>query len=707
MYRFKHAFYATTAICLVTAGLSYAQNDASITPANYAASTEWPTYGHDQGGMRFSPLKQITTANVANLKQAWVYHLKPDGYVAPAGRGGGGGRGAPPADDSVAPPAGGRGAAPAAAAPPGGGRGAAPAGAPAGAAAAGGGRGGAGGAPAAFAASENASIIINGVMYMSSPYGRVVALDAMTGKEVWIYNLPNGASPSTRGVEYFPGDATTPAQILFGTSGSQLISLDAKTGAINTKFGDNGIVTLDKSPTSPPVMFKNIIVIGGRVGEGSGPGTPGDVNAYDIHDGKKAWTFHTIPQPGEPNFDTRGWNPKSTVQRSGVNVWGTMSVDNQRGIVYVPTGAPSGDLFGGDRPGNNLYDTSLVAIDALTGKYKWHFQVVHHDIWDYDLSDAPVLFDLKQGGRTIPALSIVGKSSLMYILDRTNGKPIYGVEERKVPQSDVPGEKTSATQPFPIKPPPIAKNSMSAKDMSTWTPELQAACQKLVDDNKMLIERPAFSPNAYNHSGVVFPSEIGGANWGGASYSPDLGYVFVNANELGQIIGTSDPASGPVNLDTLVGNVAGGRQGPYSGFGPGGRFSVRTAAGQMPCQNPPWGSLVAVNVNTGDIAWKVPLGITESLPADKQKTGRPNMGGSIATAGGLVFIGAADDSRFRAFDAKTGKELWTQKMNASGSSTPSTYQGKDGKQYVVLTTTGGSNSGAAVTSDEVTAFVLP
>ena len=699
MFSVKKVLFVTTANCAACAGLSFAQT-AAPNPANYAASTEWPTYGHDQGGTRFSPLKQITPANVSNLKVAWVYHLKPDGYVAPAGRGGGG-RGAPPADDSV--PAAGRGAAPAAAPS----RGAAPAGAPAGAPpAAAGGRGG--GAPAGgFQASENASLIINGIIYMSSPYGRVVALDAMTGKEVWVYALPGGASPATRGVEYFPGDVTTPALIVVGTSDSKLLTLDPKTGALNTKFGDNGIVALDKPPTSPPIVYKNIIIVGGRVGEGSGPGTPGDPNAYDIHDGKKAWTFHTIPQPGEANFDSRGWDPKSAVQRSGVNVWGTMSLDSQRGIVYMPIGAPSGDLFGGDRPGNNLYDTSIVAVDALTGKYIWHFQAVHHDVWDYDLSDAPVLFDVKQGGRTIPALSIVGKSSLMYILDRTNGKPIYGVEERKVPQSDVPGEKTSPTQPFPIKPPPVAKNSMTAKDLSTWTPELEDACKKLVADNNMLIERPAFSPNAYNRSAVVFPSEIGGANWGGASYDPDLGYVFVNVNELGQIIGTKDPDAGPVNLDTLVGNVQGGRQGPYAGYGPGGRFSVRTAAGQMPCQQPPWGSLVAVNVNTGDIAWKVPLGLTDSLPADKQKTGRPNMGGSIATAGGLVFIGAADDSRFRAFDAKTGREVWTQKMNASGSSTPSTYQGKDGKQYVVLTTTGGSNSGAAVTSDEVTAFVLP
>lgn len=645
-----------------------------LSPAQYPASQEWPTYGHDAGGMRFSPLAQITPANVSKLKAAWVYHLKPqaDAVARPAD--------APP-DAADAASAAGR---------------MPPAGVPAGM-----------GPPAAggrFSPSEMTALVIDGVMYLSSPYGRVVALDATTGKEVWVYKLPSG-SPATRGVEYFPGDATTPPLIVVGTSDSKLFTLDAKTGALNTKFGDNGIVSLDKAPSSPPVMYKNIIIMGGRVTESSGPGTPGDVNAYDVHDGHKLWTFHTIPQPGEPNYGV-GWIAASAKERSGVNVWGTMSVDLARGVVYLPIGAPSGDLFGGDRPGSNLYDSSLVAVDATTGKYLWHFQTIHHDIWDYDLSSAPVLMDVKRGGKTIPALGVVGKSSLLFLLDRRTGKPIYGVEERPVPQSDLPGEKTAPTQPFPLKPGPLSKNSMSAKDLTTLTPELETACKKFVADNNVLLERPPFSPNAYNRSGVVFPSEIGGSNWGGASFDPRLGYLFVNLNELGQIIGSKDPSSGPVNLATLVGNARGGRQGPYSSYGPGGRFAVRVNGETLPCNQPPWGSLVAVNVNTGEIAWKAPLGVTDSLPESIRKTGRPNIGGSIVTAGGLVFIGASDDSRFRAFDSKTGKEVWTVKMNASASSTPSTYKGRDGRQYVVVTTAGGSNTAAPVTSDEVTAFAL-
>jgi quinoprotein glucose dehydrogenase len=687
MYAFEKRLLASTMLCLTLAGAAAAQ---TLTPDKYPASTEWPTYGHDAGANRFSPLRQITPANVAGLKPAWTYHLKPEGYVAPARSGPGGGPpgGVPNEADGPARP-------PGAAAP----------GAP--------GRAPAAGPPAGFgapglAASEATPIVVGGLMYIASPYGRVVALDPVTGKEVWVYKLPSG-SPATRGVEYFAGDATTPPLIVVGTSDSKLFTLDAKTGALNTRFGDGGFVALDKAPTSPSVIYRNVIIVGGRTSEGSGPNVGGEVHAYDIRDGKKLWTFHTIPQAGEPNFETRGWTEASLKGgRAGVNVWGMMSVDVQRGLVFLPLGAPSGDLFGGDRPGNNLYGTSVVALDALTGKYVWHYQLVHHDIWDYDLGAAPVLFDVKQGGKTIPALSATGKSGLLYLLDRTTGKPIFGVEERPVMQSDVPGEKLSPTQPFPLKPAPIAKNSMSAKDLNTVTPELKAACEKFVADNNVLIERPPFAPNAYNRSAVVFPSEIGGANWGGSSFNPQLGLLFINVNELGQIIGTKDPASGPVNLDTLVGNVAGGRQGPYANFGPQGRFAVRDAQlGLIPCNQPPWGSLVAVNVHTGDIAWKAPLGVTEGLPADKQNTGRPNIAGSIATAGGLVFIAGTDDSRFRAFDARTGKELWSTKMAASGSAVPATYQGKDGKQYVVITATGGSNSGAPLRSDEVVAYALP
>jgi len=721
MKRYKNTFLIGLAACGAIACLSYAQDkkaaSLAVTPANYAESKEWPTYGHDSGGMRYSPLKQITPANVSNLEVAWTYHLKPEGYVAPAGGRGGRGGGRGPGGPDGAPPAAGPPGAPlqgaAAGGPPAEGRGGGPpdgrGGAP------GEGRGG-GRGNTGFRAAEVTPLVVNGTMYIGSPYGQVVALDPTSGKEVWVYKMPAGDNPATRGVEYFAGDNVTPPQIVVGTSGGRLLTLDAKTGALNPKFGVDGIVDLNTPEirnglpsgnagmSSPPVMYQNFIILGDHVQEGSGPGVAGDVRAFDIHDGKLAWTFHSIPRPGETNFGT--WAGDSWKQRSGVNVWGLMTVDAARGIVYMPFGAPSGDLFGGDRPGNDLYDTSVVAVDGKTGKYLWHFQVVHHDIWDFDLESPPVQMDIKRNGKVIPSVAVFGKSSLLFLLDRTNGKPIYDVTEKAVGQTDVPGEKTSPTQPFPYKPPPLARIDFTMKDIATVTPELEAGCRKLIADNNIQVGMGPYAPPTYNHSRVIFPSEIGGANWGGGSFNPDLGYLFVNVSDLGQLNGVKDPASGPVDLATLAGsNLPGGRTGPYANGGPSGRFRDRDTG--MFCNQPPWGELVAVNVNTGDIAWRVPLGITESLPPEKQKTGRPSQGGSITTASGLVFIGAADDNHFRAFDGKTGKELWSAKLNASAESVPATYLGRDGGQYVVVSGTGGGDAGAPVTSDEITAFRLP
>jgi quinoprotein glucose dehydrogenase len=567
--------------------------------------------------------------------------------------------------------------------------------------------------PASFAISEVTPLEVGGVIYISTPYGRVVALDPTTGKEVWAYKLPTG-QPATRGVEYFPGDKETPPQIVVTTSDAKLFTLNAETGTLNSAFGTDGVVDLNTPEithnlprandglSSPASMYKNLIIVGGHTPENSGPGPAGDVRAFDIHTGKLAWTFHSIPQRGEPNYGT--WAGDSAKLRSGVNVWGLITVDSARGIAYLPFGAPSGDEFGGDRPGNNLYGTSLVAVDAQTGKYLWHFQVVHHDIFDFDLEAPPLLMDVKKNAKTIPAVAVIGKNALLFLLDRVSGKPIYGVEERPVPQSEVPLEKTSPTQPFPIKPEPLARQRMSMEDIATVTPELEAACQKLIAENHVEMGGP-FVPPSYNHVRVNFPSSIGGALWGGASFNPDLGYLFVNVNDLGQLQGDKDPDSGPVSSDIVGTNLVGGRAGPYGMLQPGGRF--KDNASNMLCNQPPWGEMVAVNVNTGNIAWKVPLGITESLPADKQNTGRPGIGGSIATASGLVFIGATDDNRFRALDAKTGKEWWSVKMDSAAASVPSTYLGKDGKQYIVVTATGNSFAAEPGSSDAITAFALP
>jgi quinoprotein glucose dehydrogenase len=672
---------------------------AAGTAAQAADAKEWPTFGHDSGGMRFSPLTQINAGNVDKLTVAWTYHMKQEGDTAGGGRGPGG-----PGGPGGRRPGGG---------PPGGG----------GAPGAGGGDQSVAQAAAegigpprvatGFAFAEVTPLVIHGVMYICTPYGRVTALDPTTGKEIWSYKLPSG-EPATRGVEYFPGDKQTPELIVVGTSDGKLFTLDPKTGALNKNFGVDGFVDLNTPEithglpdtsdgvSSPPIMYNNLIILGGKTTESGGPGPAGDVRAFDIHTGKLAWTFHAIPQPGEPNYG--GWVGDSAKERSGVNVWGLITVDAKRGIAYLPFGAPSGDAFGGDRPGDNLYGSSIVAVNAATGKYLWHFQLVHHDIWDFDTETPPLLMDVKKDGKVIPAVAVIEKDSLLYLLDRTNGKPIYGVEERPVPQSQVPQEKTSSTQPFPVKPEPLARQTMTMADIATVTPELEAICRKLVADNHLELGGP-FLPETYNHVRVNFPSEIGGVNWPGGTFNPQLGYYYINVMNLGQMQGYKDPASGPVKDDIVGTNKFFGRAGPYASLRPGGRF--KDNASNMPCQQPPWGELVAVNVNTGDIAWKVPLGITESLPADKQKTGRPGIGGPIATAGGLVFIGAVDDNRFRAFDAKTGKELWAAKLDAAAGSVPSTYEGKDGRQYLVVTSAGNVFAAEPATSDAITAYALP
>jgi quinoprotein glucose dehydrogenase len=461
--------------------------------------------------------------------------------------------------------------------------------------------------------------------------------------------------------------------------------------------GSNGL-------SSPPIVYRHLVITGGRTQENPPQGPAGDVRAWDIHTGKLVWTFRSVPRAGEKHVET--WSGDSWKNRSGVNVWGLLTVDVLRGIVYMPFGAPSVDQYGGDRPGDNLFGTSIVAADANTGKYLWHFQVVHHDIWDGDLAAAPALVDVKQRGRMIPAVAVINKLGLLFLLDRVTGKPIYGVEERPVAQSEVPLERTSKTQPFPLKPPPLSRMTMTAADVATVTPEVEAACRKLMEGVQL---GGPYLPVSYKRLRVQFPGNHGGVNWGGTSFNPHLGYLFVNTSELGQLSGLTDRDPKATGQAQAAGQ--GNRvhpNGPYDGVPGGGRFSTRDSGPQqLPCQQPPWGQLTAVNVNTGEFAWRVPLGVTDSLPPEKQNTGRPGNGGSIATAGGLVFIGATDDSRFRAFDATTGKELWTVKLGGAAHATPSTYLGRDGKQYVVITSTGGGFFDAPLTDDSITAFALP
>lgn len=613
------------------------------------APGDWPNVGRDQGGQRHSPLTQISPTNVGQLKEAWVYHMQTDAAKsAAAGR-----------------------------------------------------RSGAAG----LRVSESIPLVIGGTMYLGTPYGRVVALEAATGKEKWVFEIPDGDTPSVRGVEYWKGEGKHPAAIVFGTRMGRMYSINAATGKPNAAFGEAGVVNL-KTPEvmqtgmdkpyflpSPPIVFKNLIITGAGMGEGpgglaSGPGPRGDTRAWDARTGKLVWTFHSVPKPGEFGHDT--WGGDSWKNRSGVNVWGHMTVDAERGIVYMPFGAPNNDRQGIDRPGDNLFGTSLVAADANTGKYLWHFQVVHHDIWDWDTQSPPTLFDVKKDGKVIPAVATVNKNALMFIFNRVTGEPIFGVEERPVPKGDVPGEHYSPTQPFPVLPEPLSQNTLSRNNLYKDTPEHKEYCEKLVDDNNMLLGEVPYTPIAFNRYTVNLPGTQGGVNYYGGTVDPKLGLFVVNVNNLAQ------PMRMVLNPDGSIQNA-----GPLAGTR---RFWNPET--RLPCGPTPWGQLVAVDINTGKIAWRSTLGVTDDFPEGKQNTGRPGLGGAITTASGLTFVAATDDARFRGFETKTGKEVWTAKLPASGYATPVTYQAK-GKQYLAVVATGGSQVGAPLLSDSLVVYSLP
>jgi quinoprotein glucose dehydrogenase len=489
---------------------------------------------------------------------------------------------------------------------------------------------------------------------------------------------------------------------LFGTNHGFLYSISAATGKINTGFGDKGAVDL-RTPEvmstgtdklyilpSPPIIYKDLVITGagpgeGRGGAGGGVGPAGDTRAWDIHTGKLVWTFHSVPRPGEAGHDT--WGGDSWKQRSGVNVWGYMTLDEERGIVYMPFGAPNYDRVGVDRPGDNLFGTSIVAVEAATGKLLWYFQVVHHDIWDYDTEAPPTLVDLHRDGQTIPAVVIVNKSGLLFVLDRVTGKPLIPVVERPVPRSDVPGEHASPTQPFPITPEPLAQVRVQ---LYHDLPEHAGWCKAYVNDNHMLLAQEPYTPPAFNRYSVNLPGTHGGVNYAGGAFDPRLGLFVVNVNNLGQ----------PMRI---VRDETGG----YTNSGPfAGTARFWNPEDHLPCNEPPWGELVAVDVNSGKIAWRSILGVTDKLPEAKQHTGRPGLGGPIVTAGGLTFIGATDDARFRAFDTKTGQEIWTFHLPASAESIPITYMDEHGKQYVAIVSTGGGLLRAPLLSDELIAFTL-
>lgn len=586
-----------------------------------AATTDWPSYRHDEAGTGYSPLRQINTGNVATLTRVWTYGLQGD---------------AAPAANAT-------------------------------------GRGGAAGG----VNSQVTPIVVNGVMYLPAA-NRVVALDPETGKSLWEHVIAGGA-PSRRGLAYWPGEgATTPRVIV--TSGRRLLAFDAKSGEPASGFGNGGEVDLGVPYNSVPFVYRNVVIVGANTPPGTSGGI-GNPRAYDARSGAKLWEFSSVAQPGTNGNET--WEGESWKGRTGANAWPFyFTADISRGLLYLPLASPIPGNYGGDRKGANLFGNSVVAVDLQTGAYKWHFQTIHHDLWDADPPAPPSLIDIVRNGRMTPALALTTKSGYMYLLNRENGQPIFGVEERAVPASDVPGESTFPTQPFPVKPAPIARVSYGAGDLVTasdTTPEHARACADLVEKVGGVINAGPFTPWRVRDDGqapstLVFPGGLGGANWGGTAFDPQTRYIFVTTQDvgaLGSMERTKDGAAAPFEKTT-----------------PGrATFDVRIGDSNWPCQKPPWGRMTAIDTATGDVAWQIPLGITEQLPEAKQRTGRPALAGPIVTAGGVLFVAATDDNRFRALDAKTGKELWVTRLERRGNADPITYQGRGGKQYVAIVAT--------------------
>lgn len=584
-----------------------------LLPTLLLAQQNWRSWSGSNDGNRYSPLTQVNKTNVKQLKVAWEYK---SGDADPRGR----------------------------------------------------------------TAIQCTPIIVDGVLYATTPTLDAVALDAASGKEIWRFAPPASRFRGVnRGVMLWEEKGE---KRIFYAAGAQLFALDAKTGKAIPSFAADGRLDLskdlDRDPpgafngaTSPGVIYKDLIIIGSSVGEGPRMAAPGHIRAYDVRTGKRRWIFHTIPHPGEFGYET--WPKDAWKTSGGTNNWGGMSLDETKGIVYVSLGSPSFDYYGADRVGDNLFGNSLVALDANTGKRIWHYQTVHHDIWDMDL---PVNANLVQW-RGKPAVAQITKQGYVFVLDRETGKPLLPVEERPFPASTIPGEVTAKTQPIPLKPPPFAPQRYEPSDI---TPEVKAHFTEMSKD---WINQGMYIP-ASRQGTVMLPGTVGGGLWGGAAADPAKGILYVNSQNLPSIMQIVDaPAGSPY---------------PYQ---IGGYRKLRDEKGN-PGVKPPWGQLTAIDLNKGEFLWQKVLGKNDTT---EKEVGTENFGGPILTAGGLVFIGATRDEMFRAFDAATGAILWETKLPAGGYATPATYS-LNGKQYIVIACGGGARL-TTKSGDSYVAFALP
>jgi quinoprotein glucose dehydrogenase len=584
------------------------------------APVDWPVWGGDQGGGHYSTLADINTTNVSKLHQAWTWKTSETEFKEYGTR------------------------------------------------------------PGSF---ENTPLMIDNVLYVTTPYNRVVALDPENGTELWSYDPksyvdgqpPNGTGYVHRGIAAWRDRSDGNRTRIFLNTRYRLISIDAKTGKPMRSFGDNGVVDLSQglvwqinkmhyTETSPPVIYKDLVIVGNGVGDRLSykNDPPGDVRAFDARTGKRVWSFHTIPQAGELGNDT--WGNESWKFTGHTNVWAPFSLDEKRGLVYLPVSTPSNDFYGGNRPGNNLYGESLVCLDANTGAMKWYFQIVHHGLWDYDLATAPTLATITVAGRKVDVVVQLTKQGFAFVFDRVTGQPIWPIEERPVPASDVPGEHASPTQPFPTKPPAYSPQGVSLDDAYDATPELKAEAQAEMKKYRL---GPLFTPPSLQGT-LGRPGIIGGANWGGAAFDPDTGLLYIKT--------TNQPAIFRVKKTDR--SAANPRASEVDAEWSGDLGAQATFHGRLPLTKGPPGQVTAIDLNQGTIAWTQPF-----------STAGPQ--GGVVTKGGLFFLGGQDTS-LHAMDKSTGKDLWQGPLGERSYGTPLTYRTRAGHQFVVIATGQGTNA---------------
>jgi quinoprotein glucose dehydrogenase len=675
-----------------------------------ATTSTWETYGGQPAGDHYSSLDQINKSNVSHLKVAWTYNTGEPGGL------------------------------------------------------------------------ETNPIIVGKVLYATTPRHNVIALDAVTGKLIWKWPAPIHGFARNRGVTYWSEGSES--RILVGYQ-NYLFALDATNGKLITAFGEEGRIDLRKglrgddyesqsiSLSSPGTLYHDLIIVGGANPE-TFPSPPGDIRAFDVRSGALRWTFHTIPHPGEPGYET--WPPDAWKTAGAANNWAGMTVDTKRGIVFVPTGSAVFDFYGGLRKGDDLYADTLLALDAATGKMLWHFQAVHHDLWDRDFSSAPALVTLMRDGKPVDAVAQASKTGYLYVFDRVTGKPLFPIVEKPFPASDVPGEQASKTQPIPVLPTPYTRQFLTEDMLTNLSPEEHEWALK---QWKMIAGAGEFQPPKVDKLTLAMPGFAGGGEWGGPAVDPRSGIFYINENDTPWLVGlTQPPPAGSAGEQTYQSQCSGchgidragspplipslrdvdsrltedeisstihggkGRMPSFASLGDDKITAILHYLTRVPQQTegikpenisrvddmmpfktigfrrftdpqgypavaPPWGTLNAIDLNTGKYLWRIPFGTYPELDAKGiHDTGSDNYGGPVVTAGGLLFIGGSVfDSKFHAYDSRTGKLLWQTDLPFAGLATPSTYS-VNGKQYVVIAA-GGGQSSPKRSGGVYVAFALP